>query len=359
MATMSDSANLKTTARAARPRTNEYPAGGLAFDWAAVLLAGWFLAGLYLDGWAHNNLPGEFETFLTPWHAVLYSGFLAVSAFLIYHQARNVLKGYSFTRALPPGYWLALVGVAIFGFGGGFDFFWHNVFGFEEDIEALLSPAHMVLVTGGVLFATGPLRAAWGRSSETAKPGWASLAPALLSMFYVLGVLTFFTQYTHFIIAPYVLVERPQSDTFYRDLFGVTSVLLPTIFLMGALLFAARRWALPPGVVALMWGGNTLLMFLMNYIDSSEVPALMVATFLASLVVEGLFLWLKPSVERLGAVRVFAFLAPVILFLAYFVALLTTAGTWWTIHMWLGVTINAGIVGLFVSYLAFPPNGSQ
>jgi hypothetical protein len=60
----------------------------------------------------------------------------------------------------------------------------------------------------------------------------------------------------------------------------------------------------------------------------------------------------------LGALRAFAFLAPVILFLAYFVALLTTAGTWWTIHMWLGVTINAGIAGLLVSYLVFPPRAS-
>ena len=358
MATISDSTNLKTTTRAARPRADEYPAGGPAFDWAAVLLAGWFLAGLYLDGWAHNNLSGEFETFFTPWHGVLYSGFLAVSTFLIYHQARNVLKGYSFTRALPPGYWLSLVGIAIFGFGGGFDFVWHSVFGFEEDIEALLSPAHMVLATGGVLFATGPLRAAWGRSSEAAKSGWASLAPALISLFYVLSVLTFFTQYMHFITTPYVLVERPRADTFYRDLFGVTSVLLPTILLMGTLLFAARRWTLPVGTVVMLWGGNTLLMFMMDYRDSFEVPALIVAALIGSLLAEGLFVWLKPSAERLGALRAFAFLTPVILFLAYFVALLTTAGMWWTIHMWLGVTINAGIAGLLVSYLVFPPRAS-
>jgi hypothetical protein len=127
---------------------------------------------------------------------------------------------------------------------------------------------------------------------------------------------------------------------------------------MGTLLFAARRWTLPVGTVAMLWGGNTLLMFMMDYRDSSEVPALIVAALIGSLLAEGLFLWLKPSAERLGALRAFAFLAPVILFLAYFVALLTTAGTWWTIHMWLGVTINAGIAGLLVSYLVFPPRAS-
>src|SRR5688500_17478653 len=42
------------------------------------LFSAWLLSGLFIDGWAHSNLP-TLETFFTPWHAALYSGFLATA----------------------------------------------------------------------------------------------------------------------------------------------------------------------------------------------------------------------------------------------------------------------------------------
>ncbi len=44
-------------------------------DWIFMLSSCWLIGGLYLDGWAHLHFP-ELETFFTPWHGVLYSGFL-------------------------------------------------------------------------------------------------------------------------------------------------------------------------------------------------------------------------------------------------------------------------------------------
>src|SRR3546814_7325652 len=43
----------------------------------AVAFGIWMVVGLFLDGWAHdNNKP---ESFFTPWHGVLYSGFAAAT----------------------------------------------------------------------------------------------------------------------------------------------------------------------------------------------------------------------------------------------------------------------------------------
>src|SRR5437588_240720 len=56
-----------------------YPAGGRGFDRAATALGGWLIGGVYLDGWAHRH-RANLETFFTPWHAVLYAGFLALFA---------------------------------------------------------------------------------------------------------------------------------------------------------------------------------------------------------------------------------------------------------------------------------------
>ena len=44
-----------------------------------IALGWWLLGGIFLDGWAHNQLGDSLESFFTPWHAVFYSGFAAVS----------------------------------------------------------------------------------------------------------------------------------------------------------------------------------------------------------------------------------------------------------------------------------------
>lgn len=41
-------------------QVGERPAGSLGTDWIVILLSFWFLGGLYLDGWAHNNLASSF-----------------------------------------------------------------------------------------------------------------------------------------------------------------------------------------------------------------------------------------------------------------------------------------------------------
>ena len=53
--------------------SSEAPPGSVRFDWIMILVIIWGIGGLFLDGWAHTNLP-RLETFFTPWHAVLYSG---------------------------------------------------------------------------------------------------------------------------------------------------------------------------------------------------------------------------------------------------------------------------------------------
>ena len=39
------------------------------------------VGGVYADGWAHLNVVG-LESFFTPWHAVLYGGFVLLGAWM-------------------------------------------------------------------------------------------------------------------------------------------------------------------------------------------------------------------------------------------------------------------------------------
>src|SRR5258708_7740118 len=192
MTVLSGSASVPTEDNA-RQCNIAYPVNTKRFEWLVVLFSAWIVAGLFLDGWAHNTLRNAIETFFTPWHAVLYSGFALAGGLLVITHTRNVRRGYHWLRALPKVYMLSLLGVAIFGLSGGADFLWHSLFGFEVDTEALLSPTHLALAIGGVLIISGPFRAAWERQRAQEKQGWADFLPPILSSLPTLSLSTSFT----------------------------------------------------------------------------------------------------------------------------------------------------------------------
>jgi hypothetical protein len=79
------------------------------------------------------------------------------------------------------------------------------------------------------------------------------------------------------------------------------------------------------------------------------------AAALAGLGADLLIRWLKPTRERSGALRLFAFTVPVLYYVFYFAALMLTQGIGWSIHLWSGSIVLAGAVGLLLSYLIIPP----
>src|SRR6266852_4461299 len=173
---------------AALPQGTE-PVAPALYDWTVTLLSTWLIGGLFLDGWAHNHIA-SLETFFTPWHAVLYSGYAALAALYFVPALRNRRAGSPWQRVMPVGYQASLVGATVFGIGGGLDLLWHTIFGIERSVDALLSPTHLVLATGVILMVTGPLRAAW-RKPDDGAPALRTLLPAILSMSYLLAVLRF------------------------------------------------------------------------------------------------------------------------------------------------------------------------
>lgn len=337
--------------------SNDRLVSTVAFDAIVTALASWFLAGLYLDGWAHLHLPSALETFFTPWHGVLYSGFFAAAAFLIATYVRNVTRGSALTRALPVGYGLSLIGAMIFFIGGVGDMTWHLLFGIEANVEALLSPTHLVLALGGSLVATGPLRAALARKESASNAP--ALLPAILSALIFLSILTFFTEYASPFgetIAGFNHRPTTTSETFHFEALGIAAVLLQSALLSGIVLYLVRRWSLPFGSLTLLITLNTLLMVLMNDRNLATGTYPMIAVgFLAGLAGDGLNRWWRPSVARVLQFRLFAFTLPMLLYALYFGTLiLFGGGIWWTVHLWAGAIVLAGIVGWLMS-CAFVP----
>src|SRR5437588_2640998 len=142
------------------PAVKEKAVSVLRFDWIMVVVSVWWLGGLFIDGCAHSNIP-QLETFFTPWHAVLYSGYLALAFTLLVQILLNLRQSalsaggstpstlalgreslhrnrwLAVAGAIPTGYELSLLGVAIFGVSGIGDLIWHLFLGIERSTEAL------------------------------------------------------------------------------------------------------------------------------------------------------------------------------------------------------------------------------
>lgn len=329
-----------------------YASVSLRFEWLFILSSFWLFTGLYLDGWAHNNIPEQIDSFFTPWHMVLYSGYAVAAAILGGQYLLNLRQGYQWSKALPLAYMTSLIGAIIFAIAGNLDFIWHAVFGFEENVEALVSPSHLSLAVGGIMMMSGPLRAAWlSDPKESTMP-----SRALLSLFIIVGVFTFFTQFSNAFAHPQVFVGRsPFGDTYFWDVALISYVLVPTLILMAAVIMIMLRWRLPLGSLTLLITGNSILMFLMAWRYSHAQWLVLIAALIGGILADVLWLTLKPSAQRVKALRWFSFLTPAVLFLTYFVTLLMTGQIWWNSNMWLGMIFFSGILGLGLSWIAVPP----
>ncbi|MFZ4828994.1 MAG: hypothetical protein ACOYLB_16720 [Phototrophicaceae bacterium] len=355
---------LTSASSSMRTRHSQRVASMPILDWLVAIAGLLFVSGIYFDGWAHTHGRVD-ESFFTVYHAVLYSGYLLAGAIFVIAQFVNVRRGYSFSNALPKGYMLGLVGVFLFGVAGVGDLIWHTLFGIEEGIEALLSPTHMLLGASGFLIASTPLRAAWQSDQQTRG---VSFLPILMGVLAMIGIMTFFSQYSYYTINLGLLNgTRPASLVYLTDISGLMGFLIPTVVVCGMVYYLLHRWSLPIGSVTFLFALNGLMMSLMSLNLSRQdlITALTTYSlgFLACGIVGDILLAiLKPSPQRPTQYRLFATTLPAVLLLGMLLTVNFTGqqigegALWWEIHMWAGVPCLGAFVGYFFSHLMLPPS---
>jgi hypothetical protein len=354
---------------AADQRIRTRPLASVQFDWAIIAASAWFLGGLYLDGWAHNTIP-SLETFFTPWHAVLYSGFFATVAVLGWGIGRNRAAGRTWWYAIPAGYELSVFGGLLFLASGLGDMAWHVVFGIEANVEALLSPTHLLLLLGATFALTGPIRAAARRHARGDRTtAWPAVMPRLLALAFLLASLAFFTQYANPWGGPWFAADyrpligeiptaggRPFTAVFLIQSLNISGVLIQSALLTGFALIALRTGRVPVGGFTLAIGLYVILTVLMRqkYDAGMQVPLAIggVATGVAA---DALHAWLRPAQAEIGSARLFGTLLPAVATAASLVAVGAAAGVWWTVHLWAGAVVLAAATGWLIAFLATPP----
>ena len=319
-------------------------------DLAAALLGTWVVGGLFLDGWAHVNQP-DLETFFSPWHGVFYTGFI-VSTVVLARLVTRYQRGRFDPALVPAGYGLGLIGAGLFVLGGVADMVWHTLFGIEVGVAALLSPSHLLLLVGGLLMVTSPVRSAWASPDLPARAPAARLFPALWATTLTTAVLLFFFQYLSAFVtgAPSAPAEGP--DGLLDTIVGVASVLVTNLILVAPVLLLARRWRLPFGTVALL---ATVGAAAMTSVRELALGALVPAMLVGGLAADLLLARLRPGPDRPGAFRAAAVLVPLVLWGAWTAVYTVAYGMAWPPELWAGVLGMACLSGLGLSLLALPP----
>ena len=306
----------------------------------AVALAGlWPVGGLYLDGWAHTHVPA-LETFFTPWHAVLYSGFLVLAASLVpaaWWRRRAPVRD-----ALPAGYPLGLVGAVVFLLAGIADMTWHTLLGVEVDLEALLSPPHLVLMTAGILMLGTPLRSAAARRASLTGP--LDHVPAIVSAFSVTAVAAFFLEY----LSPFLDVPVAGTDPGGQAP-GVGEYLVTTVLLVVPVLYASTRLGrVPPGTIAAVAVAAAVPVGIFN---DFGLPAGQLWVLPGAVAAEVIVWW---AGRRARLVPLVAGLAvPSLVWPLHIAGVAAATGLGWSVELWGGTIVlcalaGAGLGGLLV-----------
>jgi hypothetical protein len=344
-----------------------YEAPGFAFAWAYAACCVWIASGFFFDAWAHSNVP--VESIFTPYHAVFYGGLLALAALVAGDVLARRAHGYSQREWIRPSYRFSVLGFPVFLVAGICDLISHTLFGFEEGLNAVLSPTHLALGVGLFLLADGPVRAILARPA--AAHSALRQAPLALALASWLILFHFGTAYAFDPAAgqnntpPPIAPFTPEYLTaltigLYRLSDGVLISIFQALAVTALLLWVVARIRLRPGLA-------TLILVVGNVPAAAAFTnhtPLLAVTLAQSLVAGAVADWLiaryDPSPLKPPIYRVFAISVPLAYTGTYLLGTgIATGGLWWGGHIVLGTWLWSGAVGFALSLLGTAQRSPQ
>lgn len=300
--------------------------------------------GLSADIARHVQNPGNLGgDFLSGWHLVLYGGVAAVGVFIGVGALR---RGPSYVGAVGTG----TLGFLLLGFGGFADAAWHKAFGTEAEIEALVSPPHLLVFGGLGFLITAPIVVLWDRREQ--RLGWIASVAAETSMISMVLITSLFTGYLSPLsgglelvpgyVEPVVGELRDVSSIQYDQVRGLGIIVWTAFVFSAAHSLVMMRFRLKPGVMLLGW--CVLAVPPLFLATGESVHNLCVGMIAAGVVVELSRAFGRPVHGRLAmALTCAAFNAT--LWGVTFAALNSVHRLGYGTHLWTGAIMISAMVG--------------
>ena len=233
----------------------------------------------------------------------------------------------------------------------------------DFDLEALLSPSHLLLFSSALLILTSPLRVAWSDPAHRERSLRAFFQPLLSATLVTAGVAFFVMPFSPFLSgaatkAPYALIDRAVSPSMAEwfteevQLEGFAAILITTVVLMAPTLLLLRRWRLPFGSLTVLFGTVVALVSATEGFDMGEIAlAGVIAGVGGDLLVRTLQ---GRNVSPVATLRLVGALVPALAWLAYFGLLAGFYSVGWSVELWAGITSMATLTGLGLAVLMTP-----
>ena len=210
-----------------------------------------------------NHILNKPETFFAPPHAILYSGVgIALLGFIL---LLITWKKIGMPQKFRKGVKIAGIGIGLLLAAGPADFAWHSRFG----LDGLLSPPHLVLISGMALSAIGALVTTRVLVSESETPRRFTIIISMIPIW--LSITGLFYSFS-----------LPFSKTDYFDynpnpIFaaGFASVAYPfliSVILVSSSLFAKNRFGVASIVGASYLGIMTFSAIIPNHVLEQTIP---------------------------------------------------------------------------------------
>jgi hypothetical protein len=331
-----------------------------AYDWLMAIASLWLSGGIMLDAWYHFH--STVETFFEPAHALLYAGLLASYVFTGFAMYQAMRRGYGWRHALPAGYDITLAGLIVCLAGGITDMIKHQLWGFEEGFNALLSPTHLLIGAGMFLIIAGPIRSALERVKPPST--LAAQLPMLLAAASMLELVHWGTQFIFLsqaerMDAPLPLNSDPHATItlltlqYDKEGLGLLAVIVQSLLVAGFFLYLSRRLPLARGAVAVLLVVGNVFVAAAHSNYAGQFAAVILASAVAGFAAE--FFRLTPVDQVTPRWTYAAFAVPAVYWTAMLLVLaITMNGLWWTPDVIVGSVIFAGLSGIFVNALAGP-----
>lgn len=312
----------------------------------AWLLA-WPVIGVYADGWHHHHLDADGEALLNPFHQFFYAGAVCAGLFLVYIAYKNKKSGKTLYQSLPKMYMTSFWGIVIFLCASALDLSWHKIFGFEQSVDALLSPPHLLLAFGGLLTGSALIRPIWNKEPDkTVSP----IVPVLGFTYYYL-VFIFFLQYAHPYYERFMAEGTPViGGVSYIQAAALSGAMVRTVLFCAMLFTTLKSFRFPKGSLLMLLLAEGIGIAFMGgqyqYIASAAV---------AGLLAEIIYHTMYGQLHDPKHLRIFGFLIASMFYIPYIFTSLVYDPTWWSIHMIAGMVVMNGIAGYLLTYLVRPP----